>query len=449
MRVRRRPASWSQGSCTHTRLVGGHKPCACAGAAQYMFYGASAFNQPVEAWDVGQVTHMGVRRRPASGSQGSCTHTRLWGPQAMCVCWRGADYVLLERALSTSPVEAWDVGQVTHMGVRRRPASGSQGSCTHTPLWGPQAMCVCWRGAVYVLLRKLLQPARGSLGRQASSPACGCAAALRQLRRTHGSSAGTHSCSAGGHKPCACAGAAQSMFYGASAFNQPVEAWDVGQVDQHAGAPPPCVMVTGLLHTHELLSGRPQAVCVCWRGAVYVLLPRALSTSPVEAWDVGQVTNMRVRRRPASGSQGSCTHTRLWGPQAMCVCWRGAVYVLWSERFQPACGSLGCRPGHPHGGAPPPCVRVTGLLHTHAALGATSHVRVLARRSLCSPPQALSTSLWKLGTSARSPTWGCAAALRQGHRAPAHVTGLLHTHRAPAHTQLLRGMAATRRECVC
>ena len=83
----------------------------------------------------------------------------------------------------------------------------------------------------------------------------------------------------------------------------------------------------------------------------------------VNAWDVGQVTNMNVRRRALRQGHRAPARTQLWGPQAMCVCWRGAVYVLWSERFQPACGSLGCRPVDQHGGAPPPCVRVTGL-HT-------------------------------------------------------------------------------------
>jgi len=47
--------------------------------AQSMFHSASSFNQPVEAWDVGQVTTMNVRCRPASGSQGSCTHKAAQG----------------------------------------------------------------------------------------------------------------------------------------------------------------------------------------------------------------------------------------------------------------------------------------------------------------------------------------------------------------------------------
>ena len=43
---------------------------ACAGVVQEMFNGASSFNQPVAAWDVGLVTDMRVRRRPASMLQG-------------------------------------------------------------------------------------------------------------------------------------------------------------------------------------------------------------------------------------------------------------------------------------------------------------------------------------------------------------------------------------------
>jgi surface protein len=38
------------------------------GMAQSMFSYASAFNQPLDAWDVGQLTTMAVRRRPGDGS---------------------------------------------------------------------------------------------------------------------------------------------------------------------------------------------------------------------------------------------------------------------------------------------------------------------------------------------------------------------------------------------
>ena len=43
-------------------------PCC---AAQFMFNEAAAFNQPLEAWDVGQVTTMQVRRRPSWGLGGA------------------------------------------------------------------------------------------------------------------------------------------------------------------------------------------------------------------------------------------------------------------------------------------------------------------------------------------------------------------------------------------
>ena len=59
------------------------------GVAQEMFNLAVHFNQPVAAWDVGQVTSMYFMFR------------------------NGWDF--------NQPVEAWDVGQVTSMSVRRRP----------------------------------------------------------------------------------------------------------------------------------------------------------------------------------------------------------------------------------------------------------------------------------------------------------------------------------------
>ena len=61
-------------SCAHTaEKRGSHKPNACAGTAQGMFRNARAFNQPVAAWDVGQVTSMSVRRRPCRGRVPLCT----------------------------------------------------------------------------------------------------------------------------------------------------------------------------------------------------------------------------------------------------------------------------------------------------------------------------------------------------------------------------------------
>ena len=94
---------------------------------------------------------------------------------------------------------------------------------------------------------------------------------------------------------------------------------------------------------------------------------RSTFNADINGWDVGQVTNMEVRRCPASRSQGSCAHSCSgWRLQAMCVCWRGAVYVQIRFGFQPAFGSVGRQPGHQHAGAPPPCVRATGLWRTHS-----------------------------------------------------------------------------------
>ena len=200
------------------------------------------------------------------------------------------------------------------------------------------------------------------LGTSARLPPCRCAAALR-----HGHRAPAHAqLLSGAATSRVRVLARRSLCSMERALSTSL--WKLGTSARspHGGAPPPCVRVTGLLHTHSC-SGSGHKPCACAGAAqYYVLLARAPSTSPVEAWDVGQVTNMRVRRRPASGSQGSCTHTPLWGPQAMCVCWRGAVYVLLRKHLQPALGSMGRRPGHQHGGAPPPCVMVTGLLHTHS-----------------------------------------------------------------------------------
>ena len=103
--------------------------CACAGAAQYMFHSATAFNQPVEAWDVGQVNNMQVRRRPLWG---------LWAPrkphacrvaaEATCACAGAAQHMFYAASVFNQPVAAWDVGQVTSMQVRRYPIWDKEGS---------------------------------------------------------------------------------------------------------------------------------------------------------------------------------------------------------------------------------------------------------------------------------------------------------------------------------
>ena len=191
------------------------------------------------------------------------------------------------------------------MYVRRRPTSQSGLLHTHSCSVGrPQAVCVCWHGAVYVLLRDLLQPALGCMGRRP------------------------------GH--------------------------------QHAGAPPPCVMVTvtGLLRT-QLCSGERPQPCACAGAAQYMFSFASVFNQPVKAWDVGQVSTMNVRRRPTSQSGFLHTHSCSEGwPQAVCVCWRGAGHVQQGDLFQPAFGSMGCQPGYCHECAPPPCVSVRAHAHT-------------------------------------------------------------------------------------
>ena len=122
MWVRRRPASGSQGSGAYTAAQGsGHKPRACAGVEQYMFQTASAFNQPLEAWDVSQVISMYVRRRPASGSQ-SFTHSCARGRgHILCACAGAAQYMFRDASSFDQCLAAWNVGRVTNMAVRRPP----------------------------------------------------------------------------------------------------------------------------------------------------------------------------------------------------------------------------------------------------------------------------------------------------------------------------------------
>ena len=191
---------------------------------------------------------MYVRRRPTSQSGLLHTHSCSVGrPQAVCVCWHGAVYVLLRDLLQPALGCMGRRPGHQHAGAPPPPCVMVTGLLhTHTPLWGPQTMCVSGRGAGHVPKSERFQPACGSLGR---SP-----------------------------------------------------------VQNYGGAPPPCVMVTGLMHTHTPLWG-PQAVCACAGAAQSMFYSASAFNQPVEAWDVSQVTNMWVRRRPASGSQGSGTHT--------------------------------------------------------------------------------------------------------------------------------------------
>ena len=87
-----------------------------------------AFDQPVGAWDVGQVTRMDVRRRPC--------RVGWWLGALFChrtthTCFARAvtfaQEMFYQSGAFNQPVEAWDVGQVTRMDVRRAPpASGAR-----------------------------------------------------------------------------------------------------------------------------------------------------------------------------------------------------------------------------------------------------------------------------------------------------------------------------------
>ena len=84
-----------------------------------MFSYASVFNQPVAAWDVGQVTDMQVRRRPASQDWGLLrTQLPRRSGHTPYVCAGATQSMFSNAAVFNQPVEAWDVGQVTTMRVR-------------------------------------------------------------------------------------------------------------------------------------------------------------------------------------------------------------------------------------------------------------------------------------------------------------------------------------------
>ena len=80
---------------------------------------------------------------------------------------------------------------------------------------------------------------------------------------------------------------------------------------------------------------------------------------PVAAWDVGQVTNMKVRRRPRRGLGKHLTASA--AKRRVRVCWRGAGHVHMGEEFQPASSCMGCWSSRRHGGAPPPALGVSEL----------------------------------------------------------------------------------------
>ena len=84
--------------------------------AQEMFAEASAFNQPVNSWDVGQVSNMKVRRclRSDIGAVTAChgSVTRA--------CWCRAQSMFYKSSAFNQPVNAWNVGKVTDIQVCRR-----------------------------------------------------------------------------------------------------------------------------------------------------------------------------------------------------------------------------------------------------------------------------------------------------------------------------------------
>jgi len=197
---------------------------------------------------------------------------------------------------------------------------------------------------------------RGTLARL---PACGCAAA-------HARPVPTPLCPlqpAGAfHSACTCGGAAQIMFMGANAFNQPVEAWDVGQVTSMEVRHCPRRRGWDGGGGEGGTFNDANSACACAGAAQSMFYSASAFNQPVAAWDVGQVTNMRVRRRPR---------------------WEGL-------------GGVGVVAGR--------AVLCHGSTNSACACG------VVWRRP-CSCTRTLSTSQWRRGTLARSPAWRYAAAL--------------------------------------
>ena len=198
----------------------------------------------------------------------------------------------------------------------------------------------------------------------ARSPPWRRAAALRLNHRTPAHTAAQ----GGGQKLSVCAGTAQNMFYNARAFNQPLAAWDVGQVTDMQVCRCPAFGSGARAHTQLLRGAATSRVRVlAWRRACSP--GRALSTSP---WKLGTSARLRTCRFAAALRRGhrAPAHAQLCSgerPQAVCVCWRGAGHVPHGDLFQPAFGSLGRWPGYSHGGAPLPCVRIRGsCAHTAA-----------------------------------------------------------------------------------
>ena len=187
-----------------------------------------------------------------------------------------------------------------HHDGTRRPAYGRGLLLTHSCSGErPQSVCVCWRGADYVPGSALFQPAFGCMGRW---PGHRIHAGAPPPRVRVGGSCAHTPAQWSGHKPCACAGAAQGMFDRATSFNQPLEAWDVSRVtDMHVRRRP--ASQSGLLRAHSCSDERPQAVCVCWRSLCSAR--RLLSTS---LWLHGTSARLLTWRCAAALRQGLGAH---------------------------------------------------------------------------------------------------------------------------------------------
>ena len=277
----------------------------------------------------------------------------------------------------------------------------------------PHSACVPRGGVVRHRTCFTARPISTSLwkrGMLARSPKWECAAAhtsrepvvLGWMARARGPLPLEHS-QVGRARPI---GVAQGMFASARAFNQPVEAWHVDQVTSmdvrhHLG-------LEWFYRGRSYVTGAPtrralarRSVCSCrpistsrwlrgtlvrsttWRCAlrprvgwdrlgwlatpthsrvrVQEMFRRCHFNQPLAAWDVGQVTDMKVRRRPCLlGPEGTVEWLGRGGgplrpehPRARAV-WYGAVDVRLRGRFQPARGCVGRWPGHRHASAPSP-----------------------------------------------------------------------------------------------